>query len=78
MCVKRVDDPRDFGVAELGEDGYDQPGGRETTDPQIEHGAGWYLLYKETSVFFSCLENNIRNQVRLNTQADAEDRATGK
>ena len=64
LCVKRVDDPRDFGVAELGEDGYIS---RVVEKPQIPKSnmalVGIYRI-KETSFLFSCLENNIRNQVK--------------
>lgn len=63
LCVKRVDDPRDFGVVELGEDGYIT---RVVEKPQIPKSnmalVGIYLI-RETSFLFNCLENNIRNQV---------------
>lgn len=63
LCVKRVDDPRDFGVVELGEDGFIN---RVVEKPQIPKSnmalVGIYLI-RETSFLFNCLENNIRNQV---------------
>lgn len=63
LCVKRVDDPRDFGVVELGEDGFIN---RVVEKPQIPKSnmalVGIYMI-RETSFLFNCLENNIRNQV---------------
>ena len=63
LCVKRVDDPRDFGVVELGEDGFIT---RVVEKPQIPKAnmalVGIYLI-RETSFLFNCLENNIKNQV---------------
>jgi glucose-1-phosphate thymidylyltransferase len=63
LCVKRVDDPRDFGVVELGEDGFIT---RVVEKPQIPKSnmalVGIYLI-RETSFLFNCLENNMRNQI---------------
>lgn len=62
LGVKRVDDPRDFGVAEI-EDGIIS---RVVEKPQIPKSnmalVGIYRI-RETEALFSCLENNIQNQL---------------
>jgi glucose-1-phosphate thymidylyltransferase len=62
--VKRVDDPRNFGVAELNDEGFIE---RVVEKPQIPKSnlalTGIYRI-KETNFLFSCLENNIRNQLK--------------
>jgi glucose-1-phosphate thymidylyltransferase len=63
LGVKRVDDPRNFGVAEIDEHGIIS---RVVEKPQIPKSnmalVGIYRI-KETSFLFSCLENNMRDQV---------------
>jgi glucose-1-phosphate thymidylyltransferase len=63
LGVKKVDDPRNFGVAEIDEHSFIS---RVVEKPQIPKSnmalVGIYLI-KETSFLFNCLENNIRNQV---------------
>ena len=64
LGIKRVDDPRDFGVAELGEDGFIS---RVVEKPQIPKSnlalVGIYMI-KESHQLFNCLEENIRNMVK--------------
>ena len=63
LGVKRVDDPRNFGVAEIDEHGHI---GRVVEKPQIPKSnmalVGIYRI-KETSFLFSCLASNINNQL---------------
>jgi glucose-1-phosphate thymidylyltransferase len=62
--VKKVDDPRNFGVAELNEEGIVT---RVVEKPQIPKSnmalVGVYKI-KETEFLFGCLENNIKNRLR--------------
>ncbi len=64
LGIKRVDDPRDFGVAELGEDSFIS---RVVEKPQIPKSnmalVGIYRI-KESGLLFDCLDDNIRNLVK--------------
>jgi glucose-1-phosphate thymidylyltransferase len=63
LGVKRVDDPRDFGVAEINEEGMIS---RVVEKPQIPKSnmalVGIYRI-RETSFLFSCLSSNIDNHL---------------
>lgn len=63
LGVKRVDDPRNFGVAELEDDGSIE---RVVEKPQIPKSnmalVGIYKI-KETGTLFGCLETNIANKL---------------
>jgi glucose-1-phosphate thymidylyltransferase len=62
--VRKVDDPRDFGVAEIGDEGFID---HVVEKPQIPKSnmalVGVYKI-KETEQMFQCLENNIRQGLR--------------
>jgi glucose-1-phosphate thymidylyltransferase len=64
LGVKKVDDPRDFGVAEIDPDGYVS---HLVEKPQIPKSnmalVGIYKI-KESKQLFDCLDNNIRQGLR--------------
>lgn len=73
LGIKRVDDPRDFGVAEVGEDGLIA---RVVEKPQIPKSnmalVGVYKI-KESNQLFECLEENIRNCVKCRGEYNITD-----
>jgi glucose-1-phosphate thymidylyltransferase len=73
LGIKRVDDPRDFGVAEIGEDGYIS---RVVEKPQIPKSnmalVGIYKI-RETAQLFECLEANMRNMIRSRGEVSITD-----
>jgi glucose-1-phosphate thymidylyltransferase len=64
LGVKKVDDPRNFGVAEIDEEGKIL---RVVEKPQIPKSnmalVGLYKI-KETGFLFTCLENNLREGIK--------------
>jgi len=64
LGVRKVDDPREFGVAEINEDGFVS---HVVEKPQIPKSnmalVGIYKI-KESEQMFQCLENNIRQGLR--------------
>ena len=64
LGVKKVDDPRNFGVAEIEEDSFIS---RVVEKPHIPKSnmalVGLYKI-KESSVLYDCLENNIKQGVK--------------
>ena len=64
LGVRKVDDPRDFGVAEIDDDGFI---GHVVEKPQIPKSnmalVGLYKI-KESEQMFQCIENNIRQGLR--------------
>ncbi|MFI5152393.1 MAG: sugar phosphate nucleotidyltransferase [Chitinophagales bacterium] len=63
LGVKKVDDPRNFGVAEIEEDGLISLVVEKPQIPKSNMALVGIYKIKETSFLFSCLENNIQNQL---------------
>jgi glucose-1-phosphate thymidylyltransferase len=71
--VRRVDDPRDFGVAEIGEDGFII---HVVEKPQIPKSnmalVGLYKI-RESEEMFQCLETNIKQGLRTHGEYSLTD-----
>ncbi len=71
--VRKVDDPRDFGVAEIGEDGFIH---HVVEKPQIPKSnmamVGIYKI-RETAQLFECLKNNILQGLRSHGEFNLTD-----
>ena len=57
LGIKKVDDPRDFGVAEIEEDGYVSRVVEKPSIPKSNMALVGVYKIKETGFMFSCLEN---------------------
>ena len=73
LGVKKVDDPREFGVAEINEDGFID---HVVEKPQIPKSnmalVGIYKI-KESDQLFQCLENNYRKGLRTHGEYSLTD-----
>lgn len=64
LGVRKVDDPREFGVAEINEDGFVTHVVEKPHIPKSNMALVGLYKIKETSQMFQCLENNIRQGLR--------------
>jgi glucose-1-phosphate thymidylyltransferase len=62
--VKKVDDPRDFGVAEIEENGFISHVVEKPHIPKSNMALVGVYKIKESDQMFQCLENNIRQGLR--------------
>jgi glucose-1-phosphate thymidylyltransferase len=62
--VRKVDDPRDFGVAEIDNDGFITHVVEKPNIPKSNMALVGVYKIKETHQMFQCLENNIRQGLR--------------
>ena len=64
LGVKKVDDPRNFGVAEIEEDGFISRVVEKPTIPKTNMALVGLYKIKDTSFLFNCLENIITNDIK--------------
>jgi len=64
LGVKKVDDPRDFGVAEMDGDGFIEHVVEKPHIPKSNMALVGIYKIKEADLMFQCLENNIRQGLR--------------
>jgi glucose-1-phosphate thymidylyltransferase len=71
--VRKVDDPRDFGVAEIGEDGFIKHVVEKPEIPKSNMALVGVYMIKEANQMFQCLENNIRQGLRTHGEYSLTD-----
>ena len=64
LAVRKVDDPRDFGVAEIDESGFIQHVVEKPNIPKSNMALVGIYKIRESEQMFQCLENNIRQGLR--------------
>ena len=64
LGVRKVDDPRDFGVAEIDNDGFIDHVIEKPQIPKSNMALVGIYKVKESELMFQCLENNIRQGLR--------------
>ena len=64
LGVKKVDDPRNFGVAEIGENGFITKVVEKPSIPKSNLALVGLYKIKDTSILFNCLDNIIANDIK--------------
>jgi len=68
LCIKKVEDPRAFGVAELGEDGFIKTLVEKPQIPKSNMALVGFYFIRDTHKLFEALEYNIQNNERDNNE----------
>ncbi len=68
LCVKKVDDPRAFGVAEIGEEGFIKAVVEKPSIPKSNMALVGFYFIRETDKLIEALEHNIKNEKRNNNE----------
>ncbi|MFN8310040.1 MAG: sugar phosphate nucleotidyltransferase [Chitinophagales bacterium] len=68
LCVKKVEDPRAFGVAQLSEDGSITSLVEKPLIPKSNMALVGFYYIKETAALFAALQFNIENNLRTNNE----------
>jgi len=73
LGVKKVDDPRNFGVAEIGSDGYVQHVVEKPHIPKSNMALVGVYKIKETGILFNCLNKIFIDNIRTNGEYNLTD-----
>lgn len=73
LGVKKVDDPRDFGVAEIDEDGFITHVVEKPNIPKSNKALVGIYKIKESEQMFQCLETNIKQGLRTHGEYSITD-----
>lgn len=73
LCVKKVDDPRNFGVAEIGEDGTITGVIEKPSIPKSNMALVGLYRIKETPVLFRCLDKIISMDIKSHDEYNLTD-----
>jgi glucose-1-phosphate thymidylyltransferase len=73
LGVKKVDDPRNFGVAELDDEGYISRVVEKPSIPKSNMALVGLYKIKNSAVLFSCLNNIITNNIKSHNEFNLTD-----
>jgi len=73
LGVKKVDDPREFGVAEIGEEGFIDHVVEKPNIPKSNMALVGIYKIKESGMLFECLENNYMQGLRTHGEYSLTD-----
>jgi glucose-1-phosphate thymidylyltransferase len=68
LCIKKVDDPRAFGVAEIDSEGFIKAVVEKPAIPRSNMALVGFYFIRETRQLFEALQSNINNEVRTNKE----------
>ena len=68
LCVKKVDDPRTFGVAEIDKEGFIKEVVEKPLIPKSNMALVGFYFIRETQKLFEALDYNIQNNLRNNNE----------
>lgn len=73
LGVKKVDDPRDFGVAEIAEDGSIERVVEKPAIPKSNHALVGLYKIKESAILFECFHQLFQNNIKSNGEYNLTD-----
>jgi len=73
LGVKKVDDPRDFGVAEIGEEGFITRVVEKPSIPKSNMALVGLYKIKDSTLLFKCLSNIINNDIKSHNEFNLTD-----